>query len=320
MEKGNTFDTYHTYEIDWKPDSITWSIDGKLLRTVQKKETFNTTTNRFHYPQTPARVQLSLWPAGSPANGEGTITWAGGLVEWDSEDVKANGYYYAMFKEVTVECYKPPSGANITGSKSYIYTSPDGLEKSVATTDDRTTLKSLLATGTDMDKDYPKPEPKPESKETDKPKPSDKSSDKTSSSASPTPTKEVATIPGLTGAGPGTNGQRGGSGSSGSTGNNGANTSGSSSPSGSSGSGNSGSSGSDSDSSTGSTTNSETSTGSTSDGTSSSDGSGTTDDGGFSQGTTTSSTNSNTAARKGEGALQGSMFAILVAIMGMLIM
>lgn len=74
----DTFNNYHTYEIDWTPESIKWSINGEELRTVNKADTWNSTKNRFDYPQTPARVQLSLWPAGLPSNGEGTIEWAGG--------------------------------------------------------------------------------------------------------------------------------------------------------------------------------------------------------------------------------------------------
>merc|ERR1712098_519357 len=54
-------------------------------------------------------------------NGKGTIDWAGGLVQWDSQCME-NGYYYATFDEVSVQCYDPPSNANINGSKSYIFT------------------------------------------------------------------------------------------------------------------------------------------------------------------------------------------------------
>lgn len=284
ITQGSTFDTYHTYEIDWKPDQITWSIDGKVLRTLEKSKTYNTTTNTYHYPQTPARVQLSLWPAGSSKNGKGTIEWAGGLVNWDSPDVKANGYYYALFKDVNVECYDPPSGANVTGSKAYIYTSSAGTNASVAETNDKTVLKSLLGTGTDMDKDYPKPA-----------KASDGSASSTlASSAAAAATSEVATVPGLTGAGSGTNGQRPDSGNSGTSGNSG--------------------SGSSSGSSSGSGSNSGSGSGGSSD-TSSAAGSAAT---GFIQGEGTSS-KSNSAPPKGR-VVQGSMFAVLVAFWGMLVL
>jgi len=181
----DTFGTFHTYEIDWTPDSITWSVDGDVKRVQKRSETWNSTDNKYHYPQTPSRVQLSLWPAGLPSNGEGTIDWAGGLVDWNSADIQGHGYYYATFDEVTIECYDPPPGADVKGSKSYIYTDPAGTNDTVQITNKDTVLESFLGSGTDMDADYP--------------------SASVSGSSQPS---DVNVIPGLSGAGPGTNGQR----------------------------------------------------------------------------------------------------------------
>ncbi|ODH52428.1 hypothetical protein GX48_01491 [Paracoccidioides brasiliensis] len=185
---GNTYSQEHTYEIDWKPDSITWSIDGKPRRTLKKKDTLNKKTNQYHFPQSPSRVQLSLWPGGQASNAKGTIDWAGGLIDWNHQDIKNNGYFYSIFSEVTIECYDPPAGAKIEGDKSYIYTDKAGTEDTVKITNKNTVLKSLLGTGVDMDKDYP---PKSGTK----------------SGSVPNETDTVAVIPGLTGAGPGTNGR-----------------------------------------------------------------------------------------------------------------
>lgn len=186
--QSDTYSNYHTYEVDWTPDTVTWSIDGQVGRVLKKSETWNKTCNCYNYPQTPARVQLSLWPGGLSTNAPGTITWAGGEIDWNSQDIKDNGYYYVTFKEVKIECYNPPSGAKKegSGSKSYIYNNAAGLESNVVMTDQKTTLKSFLGTGTNMDIDLPK-----------------SSSSTPGSSAS-----EIATIPGLTGAGTGANGQR----------------------------------------------------------------------------------------------------------------
>lgn len=200
VSKGDTFSQYHTYEIDWQPDSITWSVDGNVSRTLQKSSTFNKTDNQYHYPQTPARVQLSLWPAGIQKNGAGTVAWSGGSIDWNSQDVKANGYFYSMFKDVSIQCYDPPNGANVSGKASYIYTNTAGTNSSIAETNDATVLKSLLGTGTDMNKDYPNSKPSG------------------TQSAGPQQTSNVATIPGLTGAGPGTDGSRGGNGNGGNSG------------------------------------------------------------------------------------------------------
>lgn len=168
------------------------------MRTLKRSDTWNTTTNQYHYPQTPARVELSLWPAGSPKNGQGTIAWAGGLVNWNAQDPATVGYYYSMIKDVNVDCYDAPAGVNKTGSKSYIYTSNTGTNESVAITDEDTVLKSLLGTGTDMEADYPK-------------------ASASGTAAAAAATSDIATVPGLTGAGPGTNGHPGNNGNDGTT-------------------------------------------------------------------------------------------------------
>jgi len=148
LTASDTSTTQHTYNIDWNPDSIKWSVDGKVLRTLNRADTWNDTAHRFDYPQTPARIMLSLWPAGIASNGKGTIDWAGGMIDWSSQYMK-NGYYYAMVNEVVVKCYDPPPGANVQGSKSYIYTDPAGTNNTVEETNNIVVLKSLQATGDD---------------------------------------------------------------------------------------------------------------------------------------------------------------------------
>jgi len=140
----------HEYCIDWKEDTLTWSIDGNDLRTLNRKDTWNGTSGRFDYPQTPARVMLSLWPAGLPTNEKGTIDWAGGEIDWDSTDIKETGYYYATIGQVDVTCYAHPSEAQVSGNTSYIYTSSAAMEADVAITGNSTVLGSLGATGLDM--------------------------------------------------------------------------------------------------------------------------------------------------------------------------
>jgi hypothetical protein len=117
---------------------------------LKRSDTWNATANRYDYPQTPSRLQLSLWPAGLPSNGQGTITWAGGLVDWNSQDIQQHGYYYATFGEVDIQCYDPPSGANIQGNTSYIYTDVAATNNTVEITGNSTILSSFDATGTNM--------------------------------------------------------------------------------------------------------------------------------------------------------------------------
>lgn len=156
FETKSTFDVWHDYEIDWTPDRISWSIDGNEVRVLEKSNTFNSTTKNYDYPQTPSRIQLSLWPGGLATNDPYTIKWAGGEIDWNSQDIKNPGYFYMMFRSVEVQCYDPPKGAKIQGSKSYIYDNAAGYETNVVITDKNYVLKSLLATGENMDKDLPK--------------------------------------------------------------------------------------------------------------------------------------------------------------------
>lgn len=150
---SDTRQNKHTYTIDWKPDYITWSIDGEPMRTKYRNETYNSTTQSYHFPQSPSRVQISLWPGGLESNGEGTINWAGGVVDWNSQYM-TNGYYYAMVYDVSVECYDPPDGFNMDyGSDAYYYTSDFGTNDTVAIGNNETTLASFYATGNNPKKD-----------------------------------------------------------------------------------------------------------------------------------------------------------------------
>lgn len=146
VQGSNTVEQMHEYCLDWKQDSLTWTIDGKDQRTLDRKSTWNSTSGRFDYPQTPARIMLSLWPAGLASNAKGTIDWAGGEIDWNSPYMQ-NGYYYARVSDVTVECYDAPSGAKKQGDKSYQYTDKAGTNDTVAITNKQVILGSLMGTG-----------------------------------------------------------------------------------------------------------------------------------------------------------------------------
>ncbi|KAJ5094185.1 glycosidase crf2 [Penicillium angulare] len=145
----DSFDDWHTYEIDWQPDQLQWIIDGEVKRTLKKSATYNETSKQYQYPQTPSRLQMSLWPAGQSSNAEGTIAWAGGEIDWDSEDIKDKGYYYATIGQVDVQCYATPDGVTTKGNTSYVYTSSDAMQSDVEVTGNSTVLGSLGATGLD---------------------------------------------------------------------------------------------------------------------------------------------------------------------------
>lgn len=149
---SNTFSNFHDYEVRWTPDKIQWVVDGKVGRTQDRKDTWNSTAQRWDFPQTPARVQLSLWPGGLASNPKGTVDWAGGLIDWDHPDIKDPGYYYAEIESVSIECYDGKDGLGTNNGKSYIYDDIAGTNDTVVDSDKNTILGSIRATGLDMDK------------------------------------------------------------------------------------------------------------------------------------------------------------------------
>ncbi|GME72112.1 unnamed protein product [Ambrosiozyma monospora] len=155
LSTTNTNTNWHTYELDWTEDSLTWSIDGKAGRVLHKNETYNATTGLYAYPQTPSRIQISIWPGGDSSNAPGTIAWAGGLVDWDVSEFEDPGYLYAMLDSVEVECYDPPSGTEKNGTKSYVYKNnqKDWTSDSVMITDEDTIIGDLNGSGLDRNLD-----------------------------------------------------------------------------------------------------------------------------------------------------------------------
>lgn len=147
---SDSFENFHTYEIDWTPDAVTWYLDGKSVRVLNKDQTYNATTKQYMFPQTPSRLELSLWPGGLASNAKGTIDWAGGEIDWNSQDMQNPGYYYAIFSNVSITCYDPPSGANVAGSNSYVYTNSALTNNTVEIVNNSTVLTNFADTGLNM--------------------------------------------------------------------------------------------------------------------------------------------------------------------------
>lgn len=135
----------------WTPDKIEWVVDGKTERTVERKYTFNATSNQYEFPQTPARVQLSLWPGGLASNAKGTIDWAGGEIDWNAPDIQDPGFFYASVDSVEVKCYSASSGPGTNKNKSYSYDNLAGTNNTVVDGDKDTVLGSLSASGLNPD-------------------------------------------------------------------------------------------------------------------------------------------------------------------------
>lgn len=96
-------DNWHYYEIDWNADRIHWYIDGRIVRTLQKVDTWDAQQKIYKYPQTPMKLHVSIWPGGSENNSPGTIDWAGGLVDWENaQDIKEKGEFDCKIKSINV--------------------------------------------------------------------------------------------------------------------------------------------------------------------------------------------------------------------------
>lgn len=106
----------HTYALDWKPESLTWIIDGKPVRTLN----FADANGGRTYPQTPCNVRIGNWPGGDSKD-KGTVEWAGGVTD----------YTKAPFK-MTVESVKV---TNYNPGKEYQWTDRTGSKDSIKVID-----------------------------------------------------------------------------------------------------------------------------------------------------------------------------------------
>ena len=69
---------WHNYTIAWTKDQLEWLIDDKQVRVLPYAQAEGAGKN---YPQTPLNVRVGLWKGGE-SKSQGTVTWAGGAVDW----------------------------------------------------------------------------------------------------------------------------------------------------------------------------------------------------------------------------------------------
>lgn len=70
------------------------------------------------YPNTPSRIQLSLWPAGISSSAPGTVQWAGGMINWNDPDYVSAGHFSATVSSVSIVCADSSTSGNMT---AYVY-------------------------------------------------------------------------------------------------------------------------------------------------------------------------------------------------------
>ncbi|CAG8557569.1 3134_t:CDS:2, partial [Scutellospora calospora] len=93
---GGTIDSdFHTYTIEWGPEKTIWSIDGFVVRTLEKDSTLE--NGIYKYPSQPSHIQISIWD-GSGSNG--TSQWSNGPIDWN----KSPGMYSSYIKKVSITC------------------------------------------------------------------------------------------------------------------------------------------------------------------------------------------------------------------------
>ncbi|CAI7564329.1 unnamed protein product [Penicillium viridicatum] len=109
-------ETFQTYKVVWTKESTTWSVDGKVLRTLA----FNDAKSGTRYPQTPMNVRIGIWAGGDPSNAKGTIEWAGGETDYSKSP------YTMYIKDVTIVNYNP--------SESYTWSDRTGSYESIKLT------------------------------------------------------------------------------------------------------------------------------------------------------------------------------------------
>ncbi|OAX41634.1 glycoside hydrolase family 16 protein [Rhizopogon vinicolor AM-OR11-026] len=115
----DTFSNWHDFTFDWQPNSLTFLVDGNATRTITPADTTNNATGVVQFPNTPSRIQLSIWPAGISSEPQGTVQWAGGMINWNDPDYISAGHFYALFQSVSVQC-NDPTTPNASDT-SYVY-------------------------------------------------------------------------------------------------------------------------------------------------------------------------------------------------------
>ncbi|KAF9123805.1 hypothetical protein BGW39_008679, partial [Mortierella sp. 14UC] len=104
--KKSTTENDLVYKIEWTPEKIEWSVDGKVLRTLRPKDLakFKKTLpsgqkQQLEIPSQPMQIQLTIWDAG---HDKGTTAWAGGVTDYGENDERE---YVARVDWIEVACY-----------------------------------------------------------------------------------------------------------------------------------------------------------------------------------------------------------------------
>lgn len=99
----DTSKQFSDLKVDWSENAISWSVDGRVVRVLNKADTCDS-NGVCEYPSTPSRIQLAIWDGGYA--GEGTRNWAGGYIPWDSSPKDVG--FSIIFQSAFIQCAGDP--------------------------------------------------------------------------------------------------------------------------------------------------------------------------------------------------------------------
>lgn len=109
---------WHNYTTYWDQNYMQWWIDGVMVRQLDYGDPLALWGK--NYPQTPSQVKISIWPAGQPGTADGTVDWAGGMVDYSQAP------FTMSVKSVRVQDFH--------SGKSYSYSDNSGSWQSINVT------------------------------------------------------------------------------------------------------------------------------------------------------------------------------------------
>ncbi|KAF9353239.1 hypothetical protein BGX34_011719 [Mortierella sp. NVP85] len=97
--KKSATENYLVYKIEWTPEKIQWSVDGKVLRTLEAKDLFQ--QKGYGLPSHPMLLQFTIWDGGYH---EETAAWSGGKTNFGHKDEKE---YTTLIEWIDIACQDP---------------------------------------------------------------------------------------------------------------------------------------------------------------------------------------------------------------------
>lgn len=137
---------------EWDLFPFLCSLQTRCFPSITDRQfilAFGSSNSFSEYPDTPARVQLSIWPAGIESSAQGmlvnttllcaattarlllifvfshhsvagTIDWAGGMIDWTSSEYTANSHYSVVVSSLAMTCWDDTPLGN-SSIQSYVY-------------------------------------------------------------------------------------------------------------------------------------------------------------------------------------------------------